>query len=336
MHGLAGPLYSWETFHIEQLLPWIDRNLRTIPTRAQRAIAGLSQGGFCSMSYGARHPDLFGTVFSFSGAVDTAYNANAIAIMTSVINVTETLLDGVPPNSIFGDRATNEINWAAHDPTMLAGNLAATTLFEFFGNGKPGPLDTPPFVSNLGTDGAGLLESAVSTLNIDFHNRLTALGIASSYDAYGPGTHSWPYWNRDLQQSIGPLMTIFGQQQRQPSTITYTSGDDAYAVYGWEVTMNRLAREFSTLSNASCAGFVLSGSGSGTVVTPPCFASGKKYLVSFSGSSGSSSTTVTAQANGTLTLTVPLGPSNLFQQYTAAADIAGTCVYQTAVVITAM
>src|SRR3954469_4788535 len=39
----------WETFHINQLIPWIDTNLRTIATRSQRAIAGLSQGGFCSM-----------------------------------------------------------------------------------------------------------------------------------------------------------------------------------------------------------------------------------------------------------------------------------------------
>jgi diacylglycerol O-acyltransferase / trehalose O-mycolyltransferase len=46
---------SWERFHIDQLIPWIDSNLRTIATRSARAIAGLSQGGFCSMSYAARH-----------------------------------------------------------------------------------------------------------------------------------------------------------------------------------------------------------------------------------------------------------------------------------------
>jgi len=36
----------WETFHIGQLLPWIDEHYRTIPTRGERAIAGLSMGGF--------------------------------------------------------------------------------------------------------------------------------------------------------------------------------------------------------------------------------------------------------------------------------------------------
>ena len=62
----AGP--RWETFHIDQLIPWIDHNLRTVADRRGRAIAGLSQGGFCSMSYAARHPDLFGVALSFSGA----------------------------------------------------------------------------------------------------------------------------------------------------------------------------------------------------------------------------------------------------------------------------
>jgi S-formylglutathione hydrolase FrmB len=64
--GAYGPP-EWETFHIDQLIPWIDSNLRTVAGRQGRAIAGLSQGGFCSMSYAARHPDLFSAALSFSG-----------------------------------------------------------------------------------------------------------------------------------------------------------------------------------------------------------------------------------------------------------------------------
>ena len=59
---------EWETFHIDPFIPWIDSNLRTIPHRRGRAIAGLSQGGFCSLSYAARHPDMFTSVAGFSGA----------------------------------------------------------------------------------------------------------------------------------------------------------------------------------------------------------------------------------------------------------------------------
>ena len=61
---------QWETFHVEQLIPWIDANLRTVASREGRAVAGLSQGGFGSMTYAARHPDTFVSVASFSGAPD--------------------------------------------------------------------------------------------------------------------------------------------------------------------------------------------------------------------------------------------------------------------------
>src|SRR5256885_11041218 len=46
---------QWETFHVDQLIPWVDANLRTKATREGRAIAGLSQGGFGSTVYAARH-----------------------------------------------------------------------------------------------------------------------------------------------------------------------------------------------------------------------------------------------------------------------------------------
>ncbi len=76
---VRGAHERWETFHIDELVPWVDANLRTIRARGTRAIAGLSQGGFCSMSYAARHPELFGVALSYSGAVDTTYDAAARA-----------------------------------------------------------------------------------------------------------------------------------------------------------------------------------------------------------------------------------------------------------------
>jgi enterochelin esterase-like enzyme len=82
-NGGAGGKPQWETVHIDQLIPWIDHNLATIATRSGRAIAGLSQGGFCSMSYAARHPDLFGIALSFSGAPDIAFGASGRGAMRS-------------------------------------------------------------------------------------------------------------------------------------------------------------------------------------------------------------------------------------------------------------
>src|SRR5262249_48296087 len=65
-NGGAGGQPMWETFHIEQLVPWIDDNLRTVAKRSGRAVAGLSQGGFGSLSYAARPPPPFTSVAALS------------------------------------------------------------------------------------------------------------------------------------------------------------------------------------------------------------------------------------------------------------------------------
>ncbi len=316
--------YSWETFHIDELIPWVDHDLHTIATRDGRAIAGLSQGGFCSLSYAARHPDLFQTALAYSGVPDIAYNATDAAGMTAIAAATETGLDGEPPNSMFGSRVTDEINWADHDPTTLAENLRGMNLFEYFGNGQPGPEESPE-------PGAMSIEALVHEDNIHFHERLTELGIPSLYDPYGAGTHSWPYWTRDLKWSIGVVMEDFATPVSAPEKVTYTVADPQYSVFGWGVTMHRAAEEFSTLEEADAQGFSLAGSGSASVVTPRDYRRGKAYVVSMSGHEGASSEIVTADAEGRLHLEVPLGPANAYQQDTAEGVAAGTAVYTTVV-----
>ncbi|HEY1590276.1 MAG TPA: alpha/beta hydrolase family protein [Solirubrobacteraceae bacterium] len=321
-----GGAQKWETFHIDQLIPWIDSNLRTKAQRSGRAIAGLSQGGFCSMSYAARHPDLFSIALGYSGAPDIYNDPTARVGAKAVINATEVGLDQVAPDTFFGDQATDGINWAAHDPATIAENLRWTKMYMYWGNGQPGPFDTPS------SDGAGPLEGAINYDNQDFEARIKALGIPAYFDPYGNGTHSWPYWTRDLQWSIDKITAGFAHPAPTPSPFTYTSADDAYSVYGWSVTTHRTAREFSTLGNASKLSFKLAGSGSGTVVTPAQYKPGARYRVTLSGDKVAAHTvTVAASRAGRLRIEVPLGPANPYQQDTVQAQAAGTAVYTTTV-----
>jgi S-formylglutathione hydrolase FrmB len=316
---------KWETFHIGQLIPWADANLRTKPQRSQRAIAGLSQGGFCSMSYAARHPDLFSVALGYSGAPDIYYDPTARAGAKGVINATEVGLDGVPPDTFFGSQATDGINWAAHDPATLAENLRWTKMYMYWGNGQPGPYDSS---STFG--GANGIEELINYDNQAFQARIQSLGVPGYFDPYGNGTHTWPYWTRDLGWSIGAIAAAFAHPLPAPSPFTYTSADDGYSVYGWSVTTHRAAREFSTLENASKRGFALAGSGSGTVLTAPLYAPGGRYRATLSGDRVKSHTvTVTATPGGRLRIEVALGPANPYQEDTAQAQAAGTAVYTT-------
>lgn len=316
----------WETFHIRELLPWVDANLRTLTARGERAIAGLSQGGFCSMSYAARYPDLFGVALAYSGAPDIYYDPIERAGAKAIINATEVALDHVAPDTFFGDPISNGLNWAAHDPATLAPNLRRTRLYLYWGNGLPGPYDNPATV------GGGGIEALVLADNLAFEARLHSLHIPALLDGYGPGTHTWPYWTRDLQWSIGPIMADFAHPPAPPGAFTYTSADDRYSVYGWTVTMHRRAREFSTLERASGHGFALAGSGTGVVLTAALYRPGAQYRVRLSGRrTGTHTVVLRARRDRRLRIRVPLGPSNPFQQDTAQAQAAGTAVYTTTV-----
>ncbi|WP_130875545.1 alpha/beta hydrolase [[Pseudopropionibacterium] massiliense] len=62
----AGP-QKWETFHIEQLIPWVDANFRTIAQCEGRAISGFSMGGFGALKYTAKYSNYFASVSCHSG-----------------------------------------------------------------------------------------------------------------------------------------------------------------------------------------------------------------------------------------------------------------------------
>jgi S-formylglutathione hydrolase FrmB len=169
----------WETYHVGELVPWIDATYRTIAARRGRAIAGLSMGGYGALSYAARHPDTFAAAASFSGALE------------------------VGSSDAWGERSANESRWRAHLPISIATRLRSLAHVELrTGDGRPGPLD------RRGTKpgcGACALERFLHRSNVRLHARLRALGIRHVWDDYGPGTHDWPYWRRDLRETLPDL-----------------------------------------------------------------------------------------------------------------------------------
>jgi hypothetical protein len=129
-------------------------------------------------------------------------------------------------------------------------------------------------------------------------------------------------------------MFDFAHPASAPSPFSYTSADDTYAVYGWQVSMQRTVREFSALEHADLHGFSLAGSGSATVSTPPLYEPGTRYRVSLVGDRVPPRTeAIPAGPDRRLTIAVPLGPSNPYQQDTLLAQLTGTSVYTTNVTI---
>jgi S-formylglutathione hydrolase FrmB len=296
---------QWETFHVTQLIPWVDANLHTVATREGRAVAGLSQGGFGSTTYAARHPDTFVSVGSFSGAPDIDWNPATAAGATAIIEATAVGLNGTEPEAMFGSRVSNEINWQGHDPADLVTNLRGVDVWLYTATGANGEYDGA--APNPGASG---IELATHGSTVSFAQRAQQQGVPVHLDDYVYGTHTWPYWARDLREYLVPLMQTFAAPPAPPPSVSYLSVDKSWSQWGWSVSMQRnAAQQFSALDAASAAGFTLQGAGTATVTTPAFYAPGSHLRVTTTSPLGPSTSTAVADAGGHLQLAVDLGPS---------------------------
>ncbi|HVS66975.1 MAG TPA: alpha/beta hydrolase family protein [Mycobacteriales bacterium] len=268
---------QWETYDIDELIPWIDANFDTIRSRTGRAVAGLSQGGYGSTELAARHPDLFVMDGSFSGAPEIFRDPQVRAGAYGVISATMSGLNGVEPDAPFGNPVTDAVNWAGHDPATTVDNLRPVKLWLATADGLPGSYDDP--VTNpTGYPGAAVIESATHMSTDYFVAHANEAKIPAVVYDYGSGTHTWPYWARDLRHFIKPLMRTFAHPPARPAKISYKTIEPTYSVWGWRVSVKRSQRlAFSTL-HLRRSGFTLTGTGVATVVSPR----GQKFRVHLS------------------------------------------------------
>jgi enterochelin esterase family protein len=65
----SSALGQYEDYLIQELIPYVDANYRTLPSREHRAITGKSSGGYGAMVQSMRHPEVFSAVASHSGDI---------------------------------------------------------------------------------------------------------------------------------------------------------------------------------------------------------------------------------------------------------------------------
>ena len=181
--GKGGPP-QWETFHTVELIQLLERNWHA---GDKRAAAGLSMGGYGAFEYATRHPGMFLAVASYSGA----------------LNPLESKLD-IGDEDLWGDPIAQKDVWLAHDPTHHVEGLKETVLYLSYGDGGKGPLDKGAVPSDD-------LEPWIAEQNRAIIAALAKAKIPATVDAYGPGSHDWPYWERGLHRSLALLLKALGE-----------------------------------------------------------------------------------------------------------------------------
>jgi S-formylglutathione hydrolase FrmB len=187
-HGAGGPP-AWETFHLTEVRRLLERGYGA---GERRVIAGLSMGGAGALTYAARHRGMFRAAASYSGVVHPLLDPYGLLDAFHQFGA-------VDPYAIWGDPQAQRAIWMAHDPVYLAPWFRGTGLFLSVGDGTAGPFD-PPGATDDG-------EAFLHQMNLVLAARLAQLRIPVTTDFYGPGTHSWPYWERELHRSLPMLLS---------------------------------------------------------------------------------------------------------------------------------
>ncbi len=177
---------AYETYIATELVAHIDATYRTIATRAGRAIAGVSMGGYGALSLGFRHPETYAAIASHSALATLLYDGPH-PFQPGQTKVAQDLehAAGIArfrpwTELLFGsDMAT----WRAHDPAALVQTLGPTAPAIYLDSGTEDFLvDTTRFVDEL----------------------LVARGIEHAV-FYGPGQHEYAFWIPRLAASLAFL-----------------------------------------------------------------------------------------------------------------------------------
>ena len=156
---------KYESYIVQELIPDVDKRLRTIAERRGRAIAGFSMGGYGALKFGFKHPELFAFVASISGALDATSRTDDPSIMQA-----------------FG--ATDSVERKSNDVLRLAEEFPSERI----------PL-LPYFYIDCGRDDPWL------NTNQRFAEILRERKIPAEFRQL-PGNHTWPYWDKQLGEVL--------------------------------------------------------------------------------------------------------------------------------------
>ncbi len=190
----GGQKNNWEDCLMKDLIGHVDSTYRTIASREGRAINGLSMGGYGALMLGLRHPDMFCSIGSHSGAV------------AFVKSIAERLKDGkelprpnrqlsTQPNPQIGIEGFNSQAERSPKGRMFttADEAAAYDPFQLV---VKIPKDKLPHICvDCGTEDR-LLDS-----NQAFAKLLMEHKITFAY-AESPGGHNGAYWTREVKHSM--------------------------------------------------------------------------------------------------------------------------------------
>ncbi|MBA3301517.1 MAG: hypothetical protein H0T15_06570, partial [Thermoleophilaceae bacterium] len=173
---------AWERYHLDELIPAIEKRYPIRPGRRWHAIAGNSMGGLGALFYASQRPGYFGSAASFSGVLAPDRSDWG----TFMDGQGERFVDVYGPERYYVE---------GHSPVSLVRSLKPTRLWTSNGDGIPAPV--PEQQRNTG---GAVSEVYLGAHQADFTAAARAIGANLTARTH-QGIHDWPYWRADLRDA---------------------------------------------------------------------------------------------------------------------------------------
>jgi hypothetical protein len=303
--GYRGAGVAAETHLHDELIPLVEAVFDTRTDRGGRAVFGRSMGAGGALIQGFRHPDRFAFIGALSPYVDVVEDP----VLGPSLWAAYTRGQGYPSPT------QDEIAFRGFNPADLASAIVGidTEVVVILGDGcvangsracaEDGFLDGFPAAA-----GQEIPLRANGDREVP---QLIEQGVPITY-IQREGTHGTINQDGYERWLLPRLNATFAREVAEPARFSYKAVDPAFSVWGWDVAVDRPNVEFLSLLGARTDGreVLLAGTGTATVTTPATFASGRTYEVVVEPIGGDPATQqVTADDDGRLTVTTPLGPT---------------------------
>jgi enterochelin esterase-like enzyme len=179
--------FNYEDFFIKELIPHIEKTYKVKAEKRFRGIAGLSMGGYGSLLYALKYPNLFAAAAPLSAAVWTDKD---------IINLNENMFNGLFDNSMGKnlkgkDRLTAA--WLSNSPLGL---IEKKTLEE---------LSSVRYWIDCGDD------DFLTIGNAELHIALTNKNVPHEF-RMKDGAHNWTYWRTGIIDALSIIGDSFHQK----------------------------------------------------------------------------------------------------------------------------
>jgi S-formylglutathione hydrolase FrmB len=289
------------SYVVDELVPFVERHLRVAAGRQSRALDGESLGGYGSYAIGLQHPDEWSSIGAVSGIMNillapglagpSPVGAPGVvppgqlpALTLPAFLGAPVPLDGLPGEAqdfgvvlyAFGDPAADQSYFLARQPVDLALNAAAfrgkrqSLMIRGFSNDTiprtAGDLSLPGYLVSQA------FEDLVFPTNVEMNRAFADAGVRQHYELHA-GIHSDEYWNPWIRaQATAQYAAVRhwnggGKPPPRPTRFSYTSGAKNFTVWGWHFSVRRAADEMLRITNATCNGFTVHGTGKVRVVS---------------------------------------------------------------------